>query len=151
MASLFLLLASLGTIRLRHSKKLSLSRLNCNKRDGRTNFESEAKKEPKEYVMITCLFSCEACGLVDCRVKVRACEEHESVKDWFEGTLLRAIAGHHAIMSPLCRSKEMRSLKIPLEEREDWWIGRQTDRIPPLEGHEPTDMRIPITPSDAGK
>lgn len=99
--------------------------------------------------MITCLFSCEECGLVDCRVKVRARERSDDVDEWIEGTLIEAISGHHSLMSPLCRSKQAIQFKIPIEDRADFWFGRQTDRVPPIKESEPTDHEIPVTPPDA--
>jgi hypothetical protein len=86
--------------------------------------------------VITCLFSCDGCGLEDAEVRVRARESHEPVGDWWEGTLVEATLTHHSVISPVCMSRELRELKVPVDPNDPgFWIGKQTDLVPPKGKH----------------
>lgn len=85
--------------------------------------------------MISCRFSCAECGLTDVLVSVRARDEAINVVEWMEGTVIVAIVRRHRLLSPWCRAKEIKEIKIPLDRDDpDAWVGKQTDRIPPEGG-----------------
>jgi len=82
--------------------------------------------------MITVLFSCDACGLVDEECQVRARREDEDVVFYVKNVIASAVAVKHASKSLLCEAKEMKNLKIPIDKDDpDGWIGKQTDQVPP--------------------
>ena len=81
--------------------------------------------------MITCLFSCDGCGLVDSPVRVRDRAENEDVVYWMEKVCMEAVGMQHSLLSPMCRAKKLKYLKIPIDKEEGSWIGKQTDSVPP--------------------
>lgn len=83
--------------------------------------------------MITVLFSCDSCGLVDATARVPARESpDDNVVDWFKGVLIPNVAEMHAILSPVCNAPSVQNVKVPIDERDpDGWIGKQTSVVPP--------------------
>lgn len=82
--------------------------------------------------MITVLFSCRSCGLVDVPCRVRARREEEPLMEWFDRVLLRDTQICHLGRSLLCEADNLQNLKIPIEDTPDFWLGKQTDIIPKL-------------------
>ena len=86
--------------------------------------------------MITVLFSCDGCGLVDAECKVRARRSpDEDVVHWVETVVGRAVQFEHIRRSLTCEAMKMKHLKIPMppEDDPDPWIGKYTPTLPPKE------------------
>lgn len=79
-----------------------------------------------EQEYITCMFSCNECGLTDVEVKVRARLKHEDLKYYVERVIAREVAHVHFVQSKECEAKKMKHLKIPLppDGDPDPWIGK---------------------------
>ena len=63
---------------------------------------------------IKCLYTCTGCGLKEQSVQVPSCGD-EDVLDWFRDTLTPALAKDHTNRSPLCMSREMSEVRIPID------------------------------------
>jgi len=88
--------------------------------------------------MITILFSCDVCGLVDAECKVRAREKGEDVAHYVQNVIGREVAYQHQLQSFTCPATSFQNLKIPIDKNDpDCWIGKQTDILPPKEKKEP--------------
>lgn len=74
--------------------------------------------------MITCLFSCDGCGLVNSPVKMSPRVEGEDILEWME-KLTEKISEQHLFLSPVCNSRKMKEVKIPLPKEDGAWIGKQ--------------------------
>lgn len=72
---------------------------------------------------IRVLYTCEGCGFVDRPVEVGARVPGEDVIAWMEGTIRRLTADHELHRQPFCMAKEMKSIKVPIAQREDAGIG----------------------------
>jgi hypothetical protein len=82
--------------------------------------------------MITVLFSCTECGLVDVECQVRARPKEEDVVKYVGQVVARAVQEKHTRLSILCEAKTIQDLKIPFDTDDpDGWIGKQTDQVPP--------------------
>lgn len=79
--------------------------------------------------MITVLFSCPECGLVDEKCKVRSRRNGEHVSHWFENALIFSLAIRHQTLSPKCMAGRVSDVKIPLGDNNS--VGGQTDMVPP--------------------
>lgn len=81
--------------------------------------------------MITCLFSCTQCGIVDQEVEVRARKPTEDVVTWMENIVGHTVKARHFLISPHCKATSVQNLKIPLDNTKDGYVGKQTKNIPP--------------------
>lgn len=79
--------------------------------------------------MITVLFSCSECGLVDRSVEVRFRYQNEDVIHWFEWAVTPALMTEHGLLSPLCYPKELKGVKIPHSGGKTKGIGME-DSLP---------------------
>ncbi len=75
--------------------------------------------------MITLLYSCQACGLVDRPIQVPA-RTTEDVCDWVGTICAQAIGDDHHTVSPACQSRTMTNLKIPVPSGTEF-IGQQIE------------------------
>lgn len=64
-------------------------------------------------VIITCLYSCEGCGIKDARVDVVARAADEDVVAWMDQAV-RSLARDHSRRSPHCRPQSLQEIKIPI-------------------------------------
>lgn len=82
--------------------------------------------------MITCKFSCQACGVRDAPVRVRARYDAEDVVSYVKNIIGIAVLIEHERLSPNCDSTVMSTLKIPFDEDDPgWYVGKQTNHVPP--------------------
>ena len=75
--------------------------------------------------MLTILYSCKSCGIVDRPVQVPA-RETEDVKLWVELVVTFAIWNDHNAASPGCDMHTMSDVKIPIPEGSEF-IGQQVE------------------------
>lgn len=76
--------------------------------------------------MITVLYSCELCGIIDKPVQVPAREHHEiDVAHWMREVVGRSISLDHEQASPTCHPKSLTNIKVPLSGAE--FIGQQVE------------------------
>ena len=59
-------------------------------------------------------YSCDGCGLKNADVMVRYREPDEDIVHWIDTVVGMAISADHQAKSPLCPSRTMRELKIPM-------------------------------------
>jgi hypothetical protein len=80
--------------------------------------------------MITVMYSCEECGVVDAKCEVPARDtEDEDVRDWMN-RLIYIVSADHRSLHPKCKTKKLINLKIPLKGKdgpEAEFIGQQID------------------------
>ena len=74
-------------------------------------------------VYTTVRYTCNACGIDDVKVLVRARREDEDIKEWVENVMSWAIIDHHKIFSPKCRARTMANVKIPVGGKNKDLIG----------------------------
>jgi hypothetical protein len=68
---------------------------------------------------IVCMYSCQACGLVDVRVPVRLRYRGEGVSHWVKHAVTPALAADHkAKRQGTCQPMALQEVKIPLTGRE---------------------------------
>lgn len=73
------------------------------------------------------MYSCRHCGLEKVKLAVPARLETEDVKRWLDGTLQR-IWRNHAQRSPGCMPNELTGLYIPLNKKDDTYIGAPIEK-----------------------
>lgn len=79
--------------------------------------------------MITVLFSCDGCGLVDKKVEIRFRRPDEEILHWMNH-VRGAVARCHSAARPKCRSRVMKELKIPFHGDQNWGIGMDPELAP---------------------
>lgn len=83
--------------------------------------------------MITYLFSCPVCGLVDVEVVVPPRSKEQDLMKWIQKKVLPRVAIRHSEVSLLCEGGRSQSLKIPHDtEDPEGWIGKQTGIVAPI-------------------
>lgn len=76
--------------------------------------------------MITVLYSCEKCGIIDKPVQVPAREHHEiDVAYWMREVVGLAASLDHQQTSPHCRPDSLTNIKVPLGGAD--FIGQQVE------------------------
>jgi hypothetical protein len=67
-------------------------------------------------------YTCALCGLKDVKLNVLARHSEEPVKEWMDN-LIRVVSINHWHRSGGCKAETMTSLKIPINQEPDTWIG----------------------------
>lgn len=75
--------------------------------------------------MITCYYTCKACGTVKRPVQVPA-RTTEDVVSWLRKVVAFAIGNDHRTHSPKCQATKMSDLMIPLPPESEF-IGQQIE------------------------
>lgn len=75
--------------------------------------------------MITCFYSCDACGIKSKSVQVPA-RSTEDVVYWMREIVARVLSDDHDAQSPHCRPKTLTEVKIPLPPESEF-IGQQIE------------------------
>lgn len=66
--------------------------------------------------MVTCKFSCNACGCKHVPFLVRHREPDEDILDWMESAVRPALGAAHRLVGPACQAQTA-DLMVPIDER----------------------------------
>ena len=72
---------------------------------------------------IKCLFSCNKCGLKDISVQVPVRNPNQDIVDWMNKVVAVKLSDAHFQRSPHCRITSLSEVKIPINKKEDSYIG----------------------------
>lgn len=76
--------------------------------------------------MITVLYSCKKCGIVDRPVQVPAREHQDiDVVHWMQNIVARSVSIDHQQVSPSCIPDTLSDIKVPIADSE--FIGQQIE------------------------